>query len=136
MANARFAISVHMMLLMAIEENQWLSSSYMAQSIDVNPGIVRRELIGLKEKGLVESKEGKGGGSRLARPADKITLGHIYEVVKDEYLLGLNKNNPLVACPIGKNINKNLSNLYEEADGLINQRFHQITLKKFLNQFI
>ena len=39
-------------------------------------------LLGLKSKGLVASKKGKGGGYTLARPPEKITLGEVIRLIE------------------------------------------------------
>src|SRR5215813_2392526 len=39
-------------------------------------------LLGMKERGIVESKRGKGGGYLLARPPGEITLGSIIRMIE------------------------------------------------------
>ena len=56
--------------------------------IAVNQGIPRKflELIlaSLKQGGLVETRRGREGGYRLARPANRITVGDVLAIVGNE----------------------------------------------------
>ena len=78
MNNTRFSISLHILTLLARAEDELLSSEYIAGSININPVLVRKELINLRNQGLVASREGKNGGSYLNKPARDIYLSDIY----------------------------------------------------------
>jgi Rrf2 family protein len=60
-----------------------------AGSISVEANIPRRLLARilarLSHAGLVESREGRGGGSRLARPPEKITLRDAVEAAEGPF---------------------------------------------------
>lgn len=60
-----------------------------ADRISVEARIPRRLLARIMAKlahaGLVESEQGRGGGSRLARPASEITLREAVEVVEGPF---------------------------------------------------
>ena len=47
--------------------------------------LLARIMAKLARAGLVESQEGRGGGSRLARPADRITLRDAVEAVEGPF---------------------------------------------------
>jgi Predicted transcriptional regulator len=59
MNNTRFATAVHIMTLLAKFSQEWLTSEFIAGSINVNPVIVRKEIGVLKEAGLIISRQGK-----------------------------------------------------------------------------
>ena len=126
MIKSRFSISVHILSVLAKYSNEWISSDLIAGSLNTNPVVVRNEIGNLKRHGLVESKEGKGGGVRLAKPADMITFAHILKAVKEEHIFGFAKNEPNPACPIGKQINERLHEFYcsieDEMDGLLKNK--------------
>jgi len=44
------------------------TSEQIADMISTNPVVVRRIMAGLRDKGIVTSEKGHGGGWRLARP--------------------------------------------------------------------
>lgn len=47
--------------------------------------LLARILAKLSHAGLVESEQGRSGGSRLARPADRITLRHAVETAEGPF---------------------------------------------------
>jgi Rrf2 family protein len=124
------------MTLLADEPNEFLSSTHIAWSLNINPVLVRKELAELNKQNLIESKEGKGGGVRLSKSAEKIKLSEIFCLAKgNDTILGLSKNEPNPRCHIGKNINKNLTKLYAELDATVESALENITLEEFKNQF-
>jgi DNA-binding IscR family transcriptional regulator len=71
--NARFQIAIHILTLLDYEQGTLVSSDYIAGSLNTNPALVRKEISNLRNHGLIESKEGKGGGYTLGKPATQIT---------------------------------------------------------------
>ena len=67
----------------------WLGERASADRISAEVNIPRRLLArilaDLARAGLVESGQGRGGGSRLARPADEITLRDAVETVEGPF---------------------------------------------------
>lgn len=141
MTDGRFAICVHILTLLAkagkewLEGEAWLSSEFIASSININPVLVRKEISNLRHAGLVQSKEGKNGGSALAKPADQILLSEVYKVVYDRPVLGLAKNDPNPKCPVGREINAHLTALYQEAERGLLEKLGHTTLQQFEAQF-
>eukprot|EP01132_Coremiostelium_polycephalum_P017461 gene17461-20903_t len=135
MNNGRFAISLHILTLLDQSNGEVLSSEYIAGSININPVLVRKELISLRNQGLVLSKEGKNGGSYLAKPSTEITLAEIYNSVKQISLLGQAKNTPNPKCPVGKQINKHLNDLYVNTENVLIKELAAQTLADFSRKF-
>ncbi|WP_278352819.1 Rrf2 family transcriptional regulator [Chryseobacterium gleum] len=135
MNNTRFATAVHIMTLLAKSPNEWLTSEWMAGSINVNPVIVRKEISVLREAGLIISRQGKEGGSQLAKNADMITISEIYKAVKNTEVLGKKNQNPNPACSVGKEINIHLNTLFEETDHLVINFLGDKSLQEFTDQF-
>ncbi len=136
MNNTRFATAIHIMTLLAHYPGEWLSSDLIAGSININPVIVRKELIVLKEAGFIESKMGKDGGSRLARNSSEITISEIYDTVKSGEALGRKNQHPNPNCDIGKDINQNLQLLFSETDTMITQFLKEKSLADFALLFV
>lgn len=134
MRNVRFATSLHILLLLDHIEDELLSSEFIASSININPVLVRKEMSNLRNHGLLESKEGKGGGSKLAKPASKIFLSDVYKAIREEPLLG-RSNNPNPQCEIGKQINLHITHLYKEAEEVLIDSLAKITLEDFARRF-
>ena len=135
MNNGRFAISLHILTLLDKANGEVLSSDYIAGSININPVLVRKELSNLRNHGMVLSKEGKNGGSYLAKSAQNITLGEIYSSVRQNSLLGNLKNTPNPQCPVGKQINKHLDNLYVDTENALIRQLSAQTLADFSRKF-
>jgi Rrf2 family protein len=135
MNNGRFATSLHILTLLAFKADEWLSSEYIAGSININPVLVRKEISNLREAGLVESREGKNGGTTLALPPSKILLSDVYKAVRQEMLLGRTKNSPNPDCVIGRQINHRLDELYTDVEQTLVQKLGKKTLADFYKQF-
>ncbi|MDQ0780299.1 Rrf2 family transcriptional regulator [Chryseobacterium sp. W4I1] len=135
MNNTRFATAIHIMTLLAKSPQEWLTSEWMAGSINVNAVIVRKELSVLREAGLIASRQGKEGGSQLAKNADQITISEIYRAVKNTEVLGKKNQNPNPACSVGKEINVHLNTLFEETNELVISFLGNKSLKEFSEQF-
>ncbi len=116
-----------------MESGKWISSDWMAGSIGVNPVVVRKEIGVLKKAGLVECQRGKEGGCRLGK--SEINLGEVFMAVKNSEVLGKKNQNPNPNCPIGKNINLNLDELFQEADLKVFNYLESLTLVEFSHQF-
>ena len=135
MNNTRFATIIHILVLLVKHPGKWLSSDWLAGSININPVIVRKELSGLQEQGWVISRKGKEGGSRLNVSSDRISLADIYQVVKNSNVLGKKNLNPNPQCPVGKDINEVLQDLSYETDKMVLASLQKKTLKGFVEQF-
>jgi len=135
MNNTRFATAIHIMTLLAESPQDWLTSEWMAGSININAVVVRKELSVLREAGLIASRQGKEGGSRLAKSADLISISDIYLAVKNTEVLGKKNNNPNPACSVGREINNHLNTLFSETDQLVLNFLGDKSLKEFSDQF-
>jgi Rrf2 family protein len=67
----------------------WTGERVPAQRISAEAHVPRRLLArilaALADAGLVQSEQGRNGGSRLARPADQITLKEAVEAVEGPF---------------------------------------------------
>jgi Rrf2 family protein len=135
MTTGRFAISMHMLTLLAREEEEWVSSEFLAGSIKINPVLVRKELSNLRKHKLIVSREGKYGGARLARPAKLIRLSEVFLAVQESTILGKSKNTPNPHCLVGRQINRHLNHLASEAERALLDKLGKHTLLDFVKQF-
>ena len=134
MNNGRFATALHILTLLEIKKDELLSSEFIANSINVNPAVIRKEIGNLRAHGFIESKEGKGGGYSLGKPASQIHLSDVYKSVNDSPLLG-RSNDPNPDCPIGKQINGHLNDLFSVAEDALLKQIGKITVKDFAKKF-
>lgn len=135
MNNTRFATAIHIMTLLEKSPQEWLTSEWIAGSININPAIVRKEMSVLREAGLIISRQGKEGGSMLAKNPESISISDIYLAVKNTEVLGKKNQNPNPACSVGKEINDHLNTLFDETDKLVVSFLGNKSLKEFSDQF-
>lgn len=135
MNNTRFASALHILTLLADSPGEWLNSEWIAGSLNVNPVVVRKELIVLHEAGLVQSRKGKNGGSTLAKDPQKISLAEIYLAVKNSEVLGKRHAQPSPDCPIGKQINQKLTVLYQDIDQVLLKELEAHSVASFRAEF-
>ncbi len=129
--NNRFGVAVHVLALarVAMEEaaGVGITSERMAESVRAHPVHVRRVLGALREAGLVTSQPGPGGGWKLTRPPEAITLRDIYRAVEHEPLFGV-PNKPSEDCPISQCIPGVLASCFREAETALEERLGQVTI--------
>lgn len=135
MNNTRFATIIHILTLLAKSPDQWLSSDWIAESININPAMVRKELSLLHKQGWAESKKGKEGGSKLSRSSCEISMADIYKAVKNSNVLGKKNACDDTKCPVGKEINTELEKLFNETDAIVVDYLKDKSLKAFVDQF-
>lgn len=135
MNNTRFATAIHIMTLLASNPAEWVGSDFIADSININPVMVRREIGILLHAGLVTTRRGKDGGTKLNGSGKTIHIDEIYMAVRNNDILGKKNKNPNPKCKIGKQINKQLERLTEETDQLMVNFLRGITLADFTKRF-
>ncbi len=129
MTSSRFAVAVHVLTLMASNDEEPLKSDQVATSVNTNPVVIRRMLCELAQAGLVLSQTGSQGGSRLARNPSEITLLDIYGVVERGDVFSLHKQPPNQQCPVGVNIERVLGEVLEEVNSAVETVLAKITIK-------
>ncbi|MFS0490739.1 Rrf2 family transcriptional regulator [Leadbetterella byssophila] len=135
MSNTRFSTALHVLTLLAKNQEDWVSSDFIAGSICINPVMVRRELSSLNEAGLIYSRKGKDGGSKLSKKPEEISLGEVYLAVKNSEILGKKNKDTNSNCPVGSRINRKLEELSHEADRLLRQYLDKKSLAEFAKGF-
>lgn len=135
MISGKFAITLHILTLLSKHPDEYLSSEFISASLNMNPVLVRKEIANLKRNHIVESKEGKNGGTRLLKQASEVTLDDVFKMTFEHVTLGYSKNMPNQTCPVGKQINQKLGNLYEDINLKISKQLKDISLLNFADTF-
>ena len=130
--STKLSDTVHVMVLIAINQEKSLSSASIAESVHTNPGFVRQLMLKLKKAGLMTSVAGHARPS-LSKPADQITLLDIYKAVEgDKPLLHLDTHtNP--DCGVGINIQLSLQGFYNEIQKTAEEKMNTITLQDIID---
>lgn len=129
--SSRFTIAIHMFsCIIAFEDNNKITSDFLASSVEVNPVIIRRILLQLKSAGLVNVQRGTGG-TTISRPLKEISFLDIYRAVEcvDDGKLFHFHENPNMKCPVGSNIHNVLDEKLERIQKAMEQEMASITLE-------
>lgn len=100
MASGKFAMAVHALAVLAQDQDGY-PSEYLAGSVNTHAVFLRRVLRRLAEGGLIEAREGRGGGYRLTRPPARVTLAEVYRLVEPDGPLTPSPCDPNQQCPVG-----------------------------------
>lgn len=128
----RFSTAIHILTVLAFGAPDLVSSQSMSLGLRTNPALVRRVLTKLSESGLVVSTKGHGGGSRLAKPADEITLREVYLAVREGPIFGSFDKEPYNGCKVSCNIGGVLTNVYSELEESLMTDMEEITIARIL----
>lgn len=127
--SSRFTIAIHVLTCISTFENeQKVTSDFLAGSVNVNPVVIRRILSQLKAAGLISVIRGSGGAS-IAKPLDDITFLDVYHAVECvENELFHFHDNPNTQCPVGRNIHNVLDGRLMQVQSALENELKKITL--------
>lgn len=109
-------MAAHALAVLA-QSREGYPSAYVASSVNTHAVFLRRILGDLVAAGLVDAREGRTGGYRLARPADRITLADVYRAVEPDGPLTASPAEPNVRCPIGAGMRRAFAATADAAEG-------------------
>lgn len=128
---SRFTVAVHTLLtIYYFGEKNKVTSDFIAQSVCVNPVVIRRTLLSLKAAGMVEVKAGSGGAS-IFKDLQDITLYDVYRAVDSvEGDLFHFHENPNPACPVGRSIHAVLDTRLADAQAAMENELKKVPLSE------
>lgn len=129
--NERLSVALHALLHMAERGGQPMTSADLAACTDTNPVVIRRTFAGLRERGLVSSAKGHGGGWTLARAPDAITLGQIQEAIAQR-VVAVSLPEESHGCLVERAVGAALDGAVREATRVLDARLDTITLADLL----
>lgn len=133
--NCRFAVSVHICALLAMDEENTATSDWIAKSVNTNPVVVRRILAALGRAGIVKSQRGSAGGSALAKPSDAVSLLDISRAV-DEVEKPPVHQEPNRKCPVGAHIQPILTDIITQAEAAREKELAKLTLAEVVGRLL
>lgn len=128
--STRFAVAVHILAALAVNDGRVVRSEQLASSASTNPTVVRRILSMLAEAGLTSSQLGYGGGATLAKPADQITLLDVFQVVEEPNIFEMHRTPPDENCFVGRNIQEVLTRSTAKAQQALETELFKTTIAK------
>lgn len=132
--DSRLSGVLHVLLHMA-EVGRPMTSEALAQMMKTNPVVIRRVLAGLREHQLVCSEKGHGGGWKLCRELDTITLFDIYQALDQPTLLAMGNRTEAPGCLVEEAVNTALNSAFADAEALLLARFRAVTLAQLSADF-
>ncbi|TCL71188.1 Rrf2 family transcriptional regulator [Rhizobium sp. BK251] len=116
-------VLVHMGLLGGKE-----TSERIAQMLNTNPVVVRRTLGALREYGIVESEGGRGGGWKLTRSLDKVSVLDVQRALQEGAILTAPISRDHPACPVERASNSVLETAHAAAERQLLEMYASTTL--------
>lgn len=127
--SSRFAVGIHILTLIELNKEQVTSSEFLASSVNTNPAVIRKLMGMLKKAGLIEVHPGIPG-AKLAKELSDITLFDVYKavnVVQEKELFSIHEN-PNPDCPVGRNIQNTIEQLFTAAQLAMEKVLMSLTL--------
>lgn len=125
--DSRLSGVLHVLLHMA-ENDQPSRSEDLAKAMTTNPVVIRRVLAGLRDRGLVRSEKGRGGGWTVARPHRTITLREVYDALGEPELLAIGNRAEAPQCLVERAVNSALGAVFDEAEAVLLKGLGAVTL--------
>lgn len=111
------------------------TSDQIARMLSTNAVVVRRMMAGLRERGIVTSEKGHGGGWELARPLSGITLRDVYEAVGNPPLFNIGPQAEPADCLVEQAVEAQLATELGEAEARLLARFAEIAVEDLAQDF-
>lgn len=135
MVDTRFSVSVQIMLTLAHHEDELMNSDGLAKVLKTNPTFIRKLVSNLVEADLINSFRGKGGGIKIAKCPDEITLKEIYIASTEEKrLISLHKKPIVKHCAISCCIAEVLDDIVDGIETTTQNYLSKKTLKDLLKK--
>ena len=133
--STRYSDAVHILAYLNIYQQTKLSSENIAASVMTSPVVVRRIMVALQKAGIITTVQGSPN-PHLSKSPDQISLLDVYYAVEGNKKLFTvdDKTNP--QCIVGGNIQKVLSNYYQEVQNAAMGRLARITLDDVINDIL
>ena len=133
--NTRFAVATYALTFMSLAQERMVTSDELAASISTHPALVRRMLSMLREAGLVETQLGPGGGARLSRPPELISLLEVYQAIRPaEDLFAVGRISPNPDCPMGTGIQATLECVLSKPEQALRLALGNVTIRNLLDE--
>ena len=123
-------MAVHGMIYLMRAE-QTVSSRKLAENMCTNPARVRKVMAGLGRAGLVQAREGRGGGGYRANPGSgSVTLLQILDALENTAVPDLWRTGDLDReCLLSSGVGALMDDLCQDLNNLCRTRLEQITLQ-------
>ena len=111
------------------------TSDQIAGMIATNAVVVRRMMAGLRDRGIVTSEKGHGGGWQLARSLTEVTLHDVYEAVGAPPLFNIGSDAEPAECLVEKAVDARLDATLRDAEARLLAQFADISVEDLAQDF-
>lgn len=125
--DSKLSAALHALVHLATSRTGTLRSDEIATCLDTNPVVVRRTIAGLREAGIVIATKGPGGGIRLGRSPEAISIADVSAAL-DDPLLRLPTEPDRPTCLIEQSVVSRLEAFRLEAERLLARQLATMTL--------
>ena len=136
LSNTHFSMAVHLMCALAWNKGELVGSQDLAHSVGTNPSFLRGLISTLREAGLVDTRQGKGGGSMLARPAGSITLHDVYRAIETKQLLRVHVPDCESPCVVARRMKHLLDDVNEQLEKTLSIELKRTTIADLVAEYI
>lgn len=127
---SEFAIAVHALVFLD-RSNATIASEKLADNVCTNPVCIRRVMGKLKKAGLIETREGMGGGYRIAKANSDITLRQISDALENTLVkASWRSGNPDKKCLVASGMSAVMDELVTGMNRSCNDYLERITIQK------
>mgnify|MGYP004700335329 FL=1 len=123
--------AIHILAFVEIFQGGDVSSTMIANSIESNPSLVRRLMAQLAKADLLATRPGISAAS-LARPAATISLLDVYRAIDDSQQLLHVDSKTNLACPVGRNIQATLDQVYDRVQHAAEAEMAKVSLAEII----
>ena len=127
--DTRLSRLLHVLLHMAQTEAP-MTSQQIAVMLGSNAVVVRRIMAGLRDGGYVDAERGHGGGWRITKRTDEITVLDVYRSLDEPDLFACGFSNPSPACLVEQSVNATIKGAIETAKDAILSEFGALRLSQ------
>ena len=132
MYSTKYAVSIHILSLIALKKGKSITSDYIAESVNTNPALVRRLMSGLKKAGLIQTQT-KIGVTGLMKDPEEISLLEIFKAVENRQDLFSIHSDTNTACPVGAKIGCVLEHINEKIQSRFEEELESLHLSNILD---
>ncbi|MGB3165721.1 MAG: Rrf2 family transcriptional regulator [Alteraurantiacibacter sp.] len=125
--DGRFPRVLHVLIHMALRDRV-MSSAEIAQMLTTNPVVVRRMLAGVRDGGFLETSKGPGGGWRVVKALDAMTLRDIFDTLDRPGLNVASAARDHLGCSVEAAVNVALAEVDDAITEMMLNRYATTTL--------
>lgn len=127
---SEFAIAVHALVFLDCS-NATVASEELAANVCTNPVCIRRVMGKLKKACLIETREGMGGGYRIAKASSEITLRQISDALNNTLIkASWRSGNPDKKCMVASGMSAVMDELIVGMNQTCRDYLEEITIQK------